>query len=79
MHKTNTLQEAIRLALKFEAAFKGNDSQRGLKRSNESVVHQYTGKRSNTNTGNRNGGDMGRTRPFGLHRGDGKAQPKAVD
>jgi Retrotransposon gag protein len=30
MDKPNTLQEAIRLSLEFEAAFKGNNSQRGL-------------------------------------------------
>jgi Ty3 transposon capsid-like protein len=46
MHKPNTLQEAIRLALEFEAAFKGSNSQRGFKRSNESGSHQPTGKRS---------------------------------
>jgi hypothetical protein len=80
MHKPNTLQEALRLALEFEAAFKGNDSQRRiLKRSNESGIHQYTGIRSKTNTCNRNGGgSMGRTRPFGLQRGDRKAQPQTV-
>jgi 3'-phosphoadenosine 5'-phosphosulfate sulfotransferase len=48
MHKTNNIQEAIRLALEFETAFKGNHSQRGLKRSNESDIHQSTGKRSKT-------------------------------
>ena len=79
MHKPNTLQEAIRLALEFEAAFKGIDSQRGFKRSNESGSIQPAGKRSKTNTGNRNGGgSMGRTRPFGFHRGDRKAQPQTV-
>jgi Ty3 transposon capsid-like protein/Zinc knuckle len=79
MHKPNTLQEAIRLALEFEAAFKGIDSQRGFKRSNESVSNQPAGNRSKTNTGNRNGGgSMGRTRTFGLHRGDLKAQPQTV-
>jgi Retrotransposon gag protein len=51
MHKPNTRQEAIRLALEFETAFKGSDSQRGLKRSNESGSHQPTGKSSKTNTG----------------------------
>jgi Retrotransposon gag protein len=79
MHKPNTLQEAIRLALEFEAAFKGSDYQRGFKRSNESGSIQPARKRSKTNTGNRNGGrSMGRTRPVGFHRGDGKAQPQTV-
>jgi hypothetical protein len=79
MHKPNTLQEGIKLAFEFEAAFKGNDSQRGFKCSNEFGCHQPIGKRSKTNTGNRNGGgSMGRTRPFGFHKGDRKAQPQTV-
>jgi hypothetical protein len=79
MHKTNTIQEAIRLALEFETEFKGNHSQRGLKRSNESDIHQSTGKRSKTITGNRNvGGSTERTRPFGFHKGDRKALPQNV-
>jgi tRNA nucleotidyltransferase/poly(A) polymerase len=64
LHKPNTLQEAIRIALEFEAAFKGIDSQRGFKRSYESGSNQPAGKRSKTNTGNRDGdGSMGLTRP----------------
>jgi Ty3 transposon capsid-like protein len=79
MHRPNTLQEAIRLALEFEAAFKGSDSQRGCKRSNESGSIQPAGKCSKISTGNRNGGgSMGRIRPFGFHRGDRKAQPQTV-
>jgi hypothetical protein len=78
MHKPSTVQEAIRLALEFEAAFKGNDSQRGLKRSNEFGIHQCTGKRSKNNTGNRNGGgSMGLNRHFRFHKGL-KAQPQTV-
>jgi Ty3 transposon capsid-like protein len=79
MHKPNTLQEAIRLALEFEAAFKGINSQRGFKRSNECGSIQPAGKSSKNSTGNRNGGgSMGRTRPFGFHRGERKAQPQTV-
>jgi hypothetical protein len=47
MQNPNTLQEAIRITLEFEAAFKGNVPQRGLKRSNESDIHHSTEKRSN--------------------------------
>jgi hypothetical protein len=43
MHKPNTLQETIRLALEFEAAFKGSDSQRWFKRSNESGSNHPAG------------------------------------
>jgi hypothetical protein len=42
--------------LELEAAFKGNYSKRGLKRSNESGIHHSTGRRAKTNTGNINGG-----------------------
>jgi hypothetical protein len=78
MHKPNTRQEAIRLALEFEAAFKGSDSQRGFKRSNESGRNQHE-KCSESNSGNRNGGGyMGRTRPFVFCRGHLKAQPQTV-
>jgi hypothetical protein len=76
MHKPNTPQKAIRIALEFEASFKGNDSQRAFKGSNESGSNQPAGKRSKVETGNRNGGgSMGRNRPFGFRRGDRKAQP----
>jgi Retrotransposon gag protein len=82
MHKPNTLPVAIRLALEFEVSFKGNDSLRGFKRFNESGIHQSTGKRSKTITGNINGGGsmgrMGRTRPFGFYKGDRKRQPQTV-
>jgi hypothetical protein len=79
MHKPNTLQEAVRLVLEFEAAFKRSNSQRGFKRSNESGSNQLAGKSSKTNTGNRNGGgSMGRTRFFGFHGGDREAQPQTV-
>jgi hypothetical protein len=79
MHKPNTIQETIKLASEFEAAFKGSDSQRGFKRSNEAGSIQPAGKRSKTNNGNRNGGgSMGRTLPFGFHRGDRKAKPQTV-
>jgi hypothetical protein len=65
MHKPNTLQEDNRLALEFETAFKGNDSKRGLKRSNESGIHQSTEKRAKTNTCKINGGgSMERNRPL---------------
>jgi hypothetical protein len=78
-HNPNALQEAIRRSLEFEAAFKGNYSQGRLKRSNESRIHQYTGKLSITSTGNINGGgSMGLTRTFGFHKGDLKAQPQTV-
>jgi hypothetical protein len=64
----------------LDPAFKGSDSQRGFKRSNESGSNQPAGKCSKTNTGNKNeGGLMGRTRIFGFHRGDCKAQPLTVD
>jgi hypothetical protein len=65
MHKPNTLQEYVRLALELETAFKENDSKRGLKRSNESGIHHSTVKRAKTNTGNINGGgSMERNRPL---------------
>jgi hypothetical protein len=79
LHRPNMVQKAIRLALEFEAAFKGKGSQRGLKRSNESGIHQSTEELRGINTGNRNGGgSMGRTRLFGLHKGDRKVQPQTV-
>jgi hypothetical protein len=77
MHKPNTLQEAIRLALEFEAPFKGNDYQRGFKRRMSLV---YTSLQENVRKPTlATEMDMlprWPNQPIGFHKGDRKAQPQ---